>query len=206
MMRKAIFSLAALAASLCAAESLQAARYGIDMSHSSVEFKVRHMVVAKTHGKFNKFSGDFEFEPGRPKAWQARAVIDAASIDTANEKRDGHLRSADFLDVAKHPSIEFVSRKVAGLKDGKAKLHGDLTIRGVTKPVVLDLEIHGVVKDPSGRDRSGFSARGKINRMDYGVSWNRALDAGGVVVGEEVEITLEVEGIRQDDAETRKSP
>lgn len=202
-MMKTIFSLAALAVSLGAAPA-RAARYGIDTSHSSVEFKVRHMVVSKTHGKFNKFSGDFEFEPGKPKAWRARAVIDAASIDTANEKRDGHLRSADFLDVAKHPSIEFVSRKVTDLKDGKAKLHGDLTIRGVTKPVVLDLEVHGVVTDPSGKERSGFSARGKINRTDYGVSWNRTLDTGGLVVGEEVEISLEVEGIRQDEVETKK--
>ena len=127
--------------------------YQIDPVHSDVRFSVSHM-VGKVSGRFGKFEGTVDYVKGDPKAWKVDARIEAASIDTNNEDRDKHLRAADFLDTDKHPAIAFKSTKVAGLKGDKAKLHGDLTLHGVTKPVVLDLELGGVVKDPWGNQRA----------------------------------------------------
>jgi len=162
--------------------------YDIDPVHSSVEFKIRHMVVSKTSGKFNDFSGTIHYDKNNPKAWGAEAVIQTASIDTSNAKRDGHLRGSDFFDVEKYPTIKFKSGKVGKIKDGKGKLHGELTMLGVTKPVVLDLEIHGAMNGIA-----GFSATTTVDRTDFGISWNKVLDAGGLAIGKEVEITLEIE-------------
>lgn len=166
-----------------------AAVYEIDAVHSEVAFKVRHMMLGKTAGKFTKFSGTFDYDGKAPKSWKTKAVIDAASIDTADAKRDGHLRSPDFFDVERHPTLEFSSAKVTGWKDGKGKLHGELTMHGVTKPVVLDLELAGETEMGA-----GFTARTKVDRREFGIVWNKALDKGGVAVGNEVEITLEIEG------------
>lgn len=174
---------------------LRAETFQIDPAHSGVSFRVAHMVISKVPGSFEKFAGTIVYEKGNPKAWKAEAAIDAASINTRVEDRDRHLRSADFLDVEKYPTITFKSAKVAAVKGNRAKLHGELTIRGVTRPVVLDLEIGGVAKDPRGNLRLGATAATKINRKDFGLVWNKVLEAGGLLVGEEVEITLEVEGI-----------
>ncbi|HVE13450.1 MAG TPA: YceI family protein [Elusimicrobiota bacterium] len=175
-----------------AAASARATTYEIDAVHSQVGFKVRHMMAGKTPGRFERFSGTVEYDAKNPKSWSTQASIDAASINTGNEKRDGHLRSPDFFDTAKFPTLSFVSTGVRDWKDGKGKLLGKLTMHGVTKDVVMDLESGG----ESG-DRAGFSATTKIDRRDYGIVWNKALDKGGVVVGNDVEISLEIEAVRK---------
>ena len=189
---KRLFALLFAAASL--AGRAGAETYQIDPVHSDVRFSVSHM-VGKVSGRFGKFEGTVDYVKGDPKAWKVEAHIEAASIDTNNEDRDKHLRAADFLETDKHPTIAFKSTKVAGLKGDKAKLHGELTLHGVTKPVVLDLELGGVVKAPWGNQRAGATATTKINRKDYGIVWNKVLDGGGLVVGEEISITLEIEGV-----------
>lgn len=182
---------------LSAGLNVRAAEYEIDGSHSSVSFKVRHLVVGKTRGQFNSFSGVVHYEPGKPKSWKVEAVIDVASIDTDNEKRDQHLRGKDFFDAKKYPKIIFASSGVKGLKGDSGKLLGELTIRGITKKVELDVEINGLVKDPWGNERVGFTATTVINRFDYGISFSKKLDKGGLVVGDKVRITLEIEAIRR---------
>lgn len=182
----------AVAAILLAAPALRAETYDIDASHSNVGFRIRHL-VAKTSGRFTKFSGTIDFTPGKPETWKVTADIDPASINTDNEKRDGHLRNPDFFDVEKYPKMAFKSTKVTDVKGDAAKLHGELTMHGVTKPVVLDLEIGGTTKDPWGNAKAGFTARGKVNRKEFGMVWNKALDAGSVMLGEEVEVVIDVE-------------
>lgn len=190
-MRKAL----ALAAVLLAvAPAVRAETYEIDASHSQVGFRIRHL-VGKVPGRFTKFSGTVEYTSDKPKSWKVEATIDPASINTDNEKRDGHLKSADFFDVEKFPTMTFKSTKVTNIKDDTAKLHGDLTMHGVTKPVVLDLEVSGTTKDPWGNIRAGFSATGTINRKDFGIVWNKALDTGGVMLGDDVAITLDIEAV-----------
>ena len=171
-----------------------AATYAIDADHSSVTFKIRHL-FSKTNGQFKQFEGTLDYEPGKPETWKAEAVIQAASIDTNVEPRDKHLRSADFFDVETYPTLAFKSTKVTDVTAEGAKLHGDLTMHGVTRPVVMDLAIHGVGKDPWGNTRAGFTATIKIDRKDFGLTWNKVVETGGVLVGDEVEITLEIEGL-----------
>ncbi|TBR26458.1 polyisoprenoid-binding protein [bacterium] len=178
---------------LFVAAPARATDYTLDPEHSSVQFRIRHL-LGKVSGQFTKFEGAFTYVPGKPEAWKVKATIDAASIDTRTAKRDEHLRSADFFDVKKFPSLTFVSKKVLVPKNGKAKLYGDLTIRDVTKPVILDLEIGGEAKDPWGNFKSNFTATGKIKREDFGLTWNEALESGKALVGSEVEITIEAEG------------
>jgi len=192
---RTLTAILAVAALVALATAAGAATYDIDASHSSVSFKVRHMGIANVKGFFNDFAGTFEFDPANPTAGKAEATIQIASVDTDDQKRDDHLRSADFFDVATHPTMTFRSTGVTKGADGTLKLAGELTLRGVTRPVVLDVELLGTVKDPWGNDRAGFSATGKINRKDFGVSWNKTLDAGGLVVGDDVTIMLEIEGI-----------
>ena len=170
--------------------------YKVDPDHTTVGFKIRHL-FSNVQGNFEKFDASFDYVPGKPELWKAQAAIDAASINTRVSQRDTHLRSKDFFDVEGFPSITFKSTEVTDLDGGKAKLHGLLTIHGVEKPVVLDLEIHGEGKDPWGNVRSGFTATTRINRKDFGLNWNKALETGGVLVGDEVDIILEVEGIRE---------
>ncbi len=175
-----------------AAPAVRAEIYEIDSVHSSVGFRIRHL-VGKVPGRFTKFAGTISYEPGKPETWQAEARIDANSINTDNEKRDGHLRTADFFDTAKCPEIVFKSTKVVAVKDGAAKLHGQLTMHCVTKPVILDLEIGGAATDPWGNPRAGFSATGTLNRKDFGIVWNKILDSGGLMLGEDVAISLDIE-------------
>lgn len=171
-----------------------AATYSIDGSHSAVGFRIKHL-VGKVSGRFEKFEGTFDHTPGKAQDWKANAVIEAASINTANAKRDDHLRNEDFFDVAKCPKIEFTSKKATLGKNGKGKLEGDLTMHCVTKPVTLDLEITGPTDDPWGNKRVGVTATGKLNRREFGIVYNKTLDKGGLMLGEDVMLELEIEGI-----------
>jgi len=181
-----------------AVSGADAARYEIDAVHASVGFKVRHMVISKTSGVFGKFSGWFDFDPkdAKGKSWKTETEIEVASVDTGNGKRDAHLRSADFFDVENHPKMIFRSTKIER-KGDDLYLIGDLTLRGTTKTVRLTLESHGTVEDQQGNLHAGFTATGKINRQDFGVSFNKVLETGGLVVDNTVEITLEIEGIEK---------
>jgi polyisoprenoid-binding protein YceI len=156
---------------LASAIEAQAAAYKVDKDHSSVSFKIKHL-FSNVQGHFKDFEGTFEYDPGKPEAWSARGTIQAASIDTNVEARDKHLRGADFFDVEKHPTIEFKTTKIASAAEGRAKAEGLLTLHGTTK----------------------------INRKDFGLGWNQTLETGGVLVGEEVTITLEIEGLLQGEA------
>jgi len=169
----------------------------IDPSHSAIGFSVRHMVVSKTRGRFTKWSGQIRFDPANPAASSVEVTIDPASIDTADAQRDAHLRSPDFFDVEKYPVASFRSTKVEDRGGDRYDITGDLTIHGVTRPVVLDAVYEGSGKDPWGGERAGFIASTTIVRKDFGLEWNKALDTGGVLVGEKVELSLEVEAIRQ---------
>lgn len=170
--------------------------YSFDKAHSHVAFTVRHMVFAKVRGEFTSWDGTVTIDDKNPAQSKISVTIDAASIDTHEEKRDGHLKSADFLDVENHKSITFVSTGVASAGSGKLKLTGDLTIRGTTGPVTLDVEELGRGKDPWGNDRVGYSAHTTIERSAFGLKWNQVLEAGGVLVGEKVEISIDVELIQ----------
>lgn len=167
-----------------------ASMYKVDPSHSNVGFKVKHMMISTVTGKFGNFSGTYDLEKGQFKSLSG--MIKADSIDTGIAKRDDHLRSADFFDVANFGDITFVMTSAT-----KTKMSGNLTIHGITKKVVLDVDMGGVVEDPWGNQRSGFVLNGKINRKDFGLNWNKAIEAGGVVVGDEVKLVVEIEGIEE---------
>ncbi len=169
----------------------QAADYDVDASHSNVDFKIRHM-MSKVNGNFGKFTGTFSFDAKKPEAAKGVFTVEAASINTNNEKRDGHLKGDDFFNVGKFPTLTFNTTGFKKAGKGFA-MSGDLTMLGVTKPVTFNVEYLGAGKDPWGNSKAGFSATGKINRKDFGMVWNKALDAGGVLLGEEVEITLNIE-------------
>ena len=183
-----------LAGLVLAAPPAWATTYAIDRDHTTVSFKIRHL-FSNVEGTFNEFEGTFEYVPDQPEQWKAEAIIQAASIDTRVEQRDTHLRSPDFFDVAQYPVISFMSTGVSEVTEEGAKLEGLLMIHGVELPVVLDLVIHGEGRDPWGNLRSRFTATTTINRKDFGLTWNEVLETGQLFVGEEVEITLEVEGL-----------
>ncbi|HWE26328.1 MAG TPA: YceI family protein [Myxococcales bacterium] len=172
------------------------ADWTIDTAHSAVNFSVRHMMFGKTRGQFNRWQGQLTLVPEELAKSSVEVSIDAASIVTGDEQRDNHLRSADFLDVAKFPTLTFRSTRVEDFGEGKLRIWGDLTIHGATKSVVLEAEYGGQVKDPWGNTRAGFSARTSIDRTDFGLKWNLALEAGGIVVGNKVEIEIEVETVQ----------
>lgn len=179
---------------MCGLLSLFAGSYTPDLAHSQVGFSVKHMMVSKVPGKFDRYEGTVEFDEKAMRFTKLTATIDAASINTDNERRDNHLRSADFFDVANHPDITFEMTAYRGDAEG-GTMEGRLTIRGVTKPVTLDVEIGGLVTDPWGNRRLGFSLGGKINRQDFGLSWNKLLETGGVVVGDSVKLIIDIEAI-----------
>ena len=179
---------------LCQAPVAWATTYAIDPDHTTVSFKIRHL-FSKVEGTFDQLEGQFDYVPGHPEQWKAAATIQAASINTRVAPRDKHLRSADFFDVGKYPTITFKSTEVTEATAAGGTLHGLLTIHGVQKLVVLDLAVHGEGKDPWGNVRSGFTATMRINRKDFGLTWNQAVETGQLLVGDDVEITLEVEGI-----------
>jgi len=169
----------------------------IDPSHSAIGFSVRHMVVSKTRGRFTRWSGQIRFDPKNPAASSVEVTIDPASIDTADAQRDAHLRSPDFFDVEKYPAASFRSTTIEDRGGDRYRISGDLTVHGVTKPVVLEATYEGSGKDPWGGQRSGFLATTSIDRKDFGLEWNKALDTGGLLVGEKVDLTLEIEAILQ---------
>jgi polyisoprenoid-binding protein YceI len=171
------------------------ANWSFDPSHSSIGFAVRHLMISKVRGQFGKWSGTFDYDAEDPTRSKLSVRIDAASIDTRDEKRDAHLRSPDFFDVEKYPELTFKSTSVGGEGD-ELVLHGELTIHGITKAVQLKVESLGTTKDPWGGTRAGFSATTSVNRKDFGLQWNMALETGGVVVGEKVEIAIEIEAVQ----------
>ena len=178
---------------LLSASLASATVYKIDPVHSEVGFAVKHLMVSTVRGKFTKFEGTVEYDPANVAASKVDVKIDASSIDTSNAKRDAHLQSADFFDVEKFPAITFTSKKVEGAP-GALKVTGDLTMHGVTKEVVLDVDgPTDAIKHPSGMNVRGASATTKVDRKDFGLTWNKALEAGGVMVGDEVKITLDLE-------------
>ena len=173
-----------------------AANYEVDNAHSTVGFTVRHLAISKTRGSFPDFTATFVYEKGNPAAWSCQAVIQTASVDTGNEKRDEHLRSPDFFNVEKFPSMTFKSTATSMATATEGALTGELTIAGVTRTVTLDLEFLGEIVDPWGNPRAGFVANGTINRKEFGLNYNKAMETGGLVVGDEVQISLEIEGIQ----------
>jgi len=170
--------------------------YAIDASHTRVGFAVRHMAVSKVRGEFTGFSGTLELAED-PTDSKISVTIEAGTVDTRDDNRDNHLRTNDFFDVETHPTWTFTSTAIRPVSATQWKVDGDLTIRGVTRPVTLDATLEGVVQDPYGMHRVGFSASTSIVRDDFGVSFNAALETGGVVVGKKVEIDLEVEATLQ---------
>jgi polyisoprenoid-binding protein YceI len=165
----------------------------IDTTHSNISFLVRHMLVSKVHGQFTSWSGAIDFAEAVPSAGRVVVVIDAASIDTQLPERDKHLRSSDFLDVRDHPFIVFESASVEATGAQQLKVIGSLTLRGVTREVVLDVEYGGRMRDGKGIERIGFSARTTISRKAFGITFNEVLPAGGLVVGDKLEILIDVE-------------
>ena len=174
--------------------------YTIDATHSRVGFVTRHAMVTKVRGSFNEFAGTGYFDAENPAASRIELTVQAASIDTRNVDRDAHLRSNDFFDMENHPEIRFVSTAVEHVDTDNYRVTGDLTIKGVTKPVSVDFEYTGTAVDPYGNQRVGFEGKTTINRKDWGINWNAALEAGGVLVGEKVVLELEVSAIRTPNA------
>lgn len=173
----------------------EVARWDIDPDHSTIEFRVAHMVVSKTSGRFRDYQGFVEMDADAKMLKSIEATIKAGSIDTNHDKRDAHLRNADFLDVDQFPTMTYKMKQYQ--KQGDIyTIIGDLTLRGVTKAVTLSGTFNGITKDPWGNTRAGFSADGKLNRKDFGMVWNKVLDSGGLVVGDEVHIHLDIECIK----------
>ena len=173
---------------------LTASDFEIDKTHSQVSFKVKHMMISNVQGTFKAYDADIEFDKKTMQFTSLSAEMETKSVDTGIEKRDNHLRSADFFDATKNPLITFEMTNYKGDKE-EGKMDGNLTIRGISKAVTLDVEIGGVIKDPSGLTRLGFVLEGKIKRKDFGLKWNKLLEAGGLAVSETVKLTIEIEAI-----------
>lgn len=170
--------------------------YEIDQVHSRVGFKIRHLMISNVVGSFGDFQGKIEFDPRAIEKSSTTAEIKIASINTANSKRDDHLRGDDFFSATKFPSMKFISKKVTKKDDQNFDIEGELTIRGVTKPVTLAAVYTGSITDFAGVQKIGFTATTTINRKDFGLTWNKVLEAGGVAVGENVQIEIEIEAAR----------
>jgi polyisoprenoid-binding protein YceI len=170
--------------------------YTIDKAHSEVVFQVRHLLT-KVRGRFSEFEGTIAYDEADPERSSVNVIIQAASVDTNEPDRDKHLRTADFFDVEKFQTLTFRSTRVTKKGDGRFEVAGDLTIHGVTRPVTLDVAFLGKAKDPWGNERLGFEAETAINRKDFGLAWNAALETGGFLVGDEVKISLSVQALPQ---------
>jgi polyisoprenoid-binding protein YceI len=168
----------------------------LDPVHTSAQFVARHLMVSKVRGKFSDVSGTIHIAEDPTESW-VEVKIDPASVETGDEQRDAHLRSPDFLDVDRYPEITFRSTKVEGSSPSRFLVHGELTVHGVSRPVTLEAEYHGVTADPWGGRRAGFSATTEVDREDFGLTWNVAIEAGGFVVGKKVRLELEVEAVAQ---------
>lgn len=194
-MKKSVLSIALML--LAGFAFSQSTNWKIDHAHSNVTFEVDHMVVSSVTGKFQEFEGDIKSDKDDFSDAKISFTIQAASVNTNNEKRDNHLRDEDFFEVATYPTIEFVGKKLVPVSGKKYTITGDLTMHGVTKEIELDVKYNGTIKDPWGNIRAGFKVSGELNREDYGLTWNNALEAGGVLVGEEVEIQINLELVKE---------
>ena len=174
----------------------ETARWNLDPDHSTIEFRVTHMVVSKTTGRFMDYAGFIDLDAEASIVKAIEATIKTGSVNTNHEKRDAHLRSADFFDVEHYPTITFKMKSYKKTTEGYTAV-GDLTLHGVTKEITLAGQYNGATKDPWGNTRAGFSAEGKLNRKDFGMVWNKTLDSGGLVVGDEVQIRLDIECIKE---------
>lgn len=185
---KASFITKSVAALLLSSSLAFAATYKVDTAHSTVGFKIKHLMISNVNGNFDAFDGTFDIDNG--KLTSINGTVKVASIDTDNEKRDGHLKSADFFDAANNPDITFKATKING-----DEVTGDLSIKGVTKKVTLELDFGGVAKDPWGNQRAGLVLEGKIDREDFGLTYNQALETGGVLIGKKLKLIAEIQGI-----------
>lgn len=194
-MKKSVLSLAFLL--IAGFAFSQTTNWKIDPAHSNVTFEVDHMVISTVTGKFQEFDGDVKADKADFSDAKVSFTIQATSVNTNNEKRDNHLRGEDFFDVATHPEITFIGKELTHESGKKYKLVGDLTMHGVTKEVELDVKFNGTVKDPWGSTRAGFKVSGELNREDFGLVYNTVLEAGGVLIGEEVEIQVNLELVKE---------
>ena len=183
-------------AALFAANPLFAESFKIDKAHSQAEFKIRHMMSNVT-GRFNDFDATIDLNRSNPAASKVEFTIQSASINTANDNRDKHLRSADFFEVEKYPTIKFKSTKIASTGTDQYDVTGNLTIRDVTREVTVPVTFLGFAKDPWGKERAGFELETKLNRKDYGLNWNKALDQGGFLLADDVKISIAIEAVKQ---------
>lgn len=172
-------------------------RFEIDSAHTDVGFSIRHLVISKVRGSFTGVTGYVEFDPESIQDSTAHVTVDMRTIDTNDQARDEHLRSPDFFDVERYPEMTFDATSVRAVDERHFDVTGDLTIHGVTKPITLSVTYGGRVKDPWGNDRVGFEATGRIDRKEYGLTWNAPLEAGGVLVGDSVDIQIETECVKQ---------
>ncbi|NJD62637.1 MAG: YceI family protein [Deltaproteobacteria bacterium] len=188
----------AIASLLAVPVSAPAAAWDLDPNHTAIQFKVKHMVVSNVRGNFEKFSGTVVYDEGDVTKSSADVTIDLASVNTRVAKRDDDLRSPNFFDVAKYPTMTYRSKRVEKLQDGRLRMIGDLTLHGVTREVPLDIEgPTPAIQDPQGNTRVGGQATARINRKDFGLSWNKVLEGGGLVVGDDVEITIDMEIVKK---------
>jgi polyisoprenoid-binding protein YceI len=195
----------AVAAILPLAASAETTTWTIDPVHSTSSFAVKHLVITTVHGQFGKTTGTVQYDEQDPTKSKAEATIDVTTINTQNDNRDADLKSANFFDVANHPNMTFKSTKVEKVGDGKFKVTGDLTIRGNTKPVTLDVTSSQAVKGMEGELRRAFSATGRINRKDFGLTYSKTVEAGPIV-GDNVDLTIEAETVKAQGAEAAKKP
>jgi polyisoprenoid-binding protein YceI len=172
-------------------------KWNVDASHSSIDFSVRHMMIAKVKGSFHDFEAQVDADPSDLTTAEINFNIDLSSVDTRNKDRDGHLQSADFFDVENHPKLVFQSTKIVSTGDGEYNLTGDLTLHGVTKSETFSVTFEGTGKDPWGNEKVGFGATGTLKRSDYGLTYNAALETGGVLIADDVKISLDIEAVKQ---------
>jgi|TARA_R110002094_G_scaffold59739_1_gene70531 polyisoprenoid-binding protein YceI len=174
---------------------MKTTKWVLDPAHSEITFKVKHLMISHVKGAFKTFDASIDGEDFRSSNFNV--TIDTGSISTNNDDRDAHLKSPDFFEVDQYPKITFVSKSLKKVDDDEFKLIGDLTIKGTTQEIKLDTEFGGFMKDPYGNEKAGFSIKGKLNRKDFGLNWNAALEAGGVMVGNEIKINAEVQFVKQ---------
>lgn len=172
-------------------------KWSVDPTHSSVDFSIRHMMIAKVKGTFHTFEAQIEADPEDLTTADIQFSVDLSSIDTRNSDRDAHLRSADFFDVEQYPKMTFQSTRIVKTGEGQYDVTGNLTLHGVTRTETFSVTFEGAGKDPWGNEKVGFSGQGSIKRSDYGLTWNAALETGGVLVGDEVKVSIEIEAVKQ---------
>jgi polyisoprenoid-binding protein YceI len=196
MSLRQIFSVAVAAFVFQAHSAAWGATYKVDPNHSNIGFTVKHNMISKVSGSFKEFEGTYDFDAKKPEASKVEFTAKSSSVNTSNDNRDAHLKKEDFFFAEKFPTLSFKSKSFKKAGKDKYKLEGDLTMRGVTKPVTFDVEYTGTITDMQGKERTGFDATTKVNRKDYGINWNKTLDKGGVVVSDDVVINLQIQGVK----------